>query len=154
VGGVLATEKPQPVRLSLEEARRTVRLMDDIYQSGVMTTHSMYVRERGDAAAVTWGRQVMGQMNAKGWPEGRIFGATDRPLNPESRFKDTFEQEAAAAFRAGKTTFEKVEGSTLRYASEIRAVDKSCIMCHTRNKEGDLLGGVSYRALLHPAPAK
>jgi cation diffusion facilitator CzcD-associated flavoprotein CzcO len=43
---------------------------------------------------------------------------------------------------------EKVEGGTLRYASEIRITDRGCLMCHPRNKEGDLVGGVSYRALL------
>jgi len=143
-----AASNPSPVRLSLAEARRTVRLMDDIYRIGVLTTHTMYVREPGVPAAITWGKQVLGQVNAEGWPQARIFAASDRPLNPENNPKDAFEREAIQAFKQGKTRVEQQEPGVLRYASEIRIGDKSCLTCHVRNKEGDLLGGVSYHAFL------
>jgi hypothetical protein len=152
-GSLAAAQQPPPKRpepLPLDEAKRMVRMMDDIYKAGVLTTHRMYVQDPGTAAAVTWAKQVIAEVQRKGWPEARIFASTDRPLNPENRVSDAFEREALEAFRQGKTVFEKVEPGQLRFASDIRVTEKSCLTCHVRNKEGDLLGGVSYRALLLP----
>jgi hypothetical protein len=146
-----AAQKPpakQAEPLPPEEARRMVRMMDDIYRSAVLTTQRMYVHDPGTAAAVTWAKQVMRDLHGKGWPEARIFASTDRPLNPDNKIADDFEREALLAFKQGKSAFEKTEGGVFRYASELRVTDKSCLMCHVRNKEGDLLGGVSYRALV------
>lgn len=147
-GGDPSASKPRPVSVPLEEARRMVRLMDDIYRTGVLTTHQMYIQEPGLPSAVAWGKQVLGQVNAKGWPQARIFAASERPLNPENSPVDNFEREAVQAFKEGKTSAERREPGVLRYASEIRVVDKSCLTCHVRNKVGDLLGGVSYRAMV------
>ena len=150
-GAAQTAQKPpakQPEPLPLEEARRMVRMMDDIYAAAVLNTHRMYVQDPGTAAAVTWAKQVMKDLRGRGWPDARIFTSTDRPLNPENKLADEFEREALQAFRQGKSAFEKIEGGVFRYASELRVTDKSCLMCHVRNKEGDLLGGVSYRALV------
>ena len=151
-GGTSPARQPEPVRVSLPEARRMVRLMDDIYRIGVLTTHGMYVREPGVPAAITWGKQVLAQVNAQGWPQARIFAVSDRPLNPDNNPRDAFERDAIQAFKAGKSRLEQQEAGVLHYASEIRIADKSCLTCHVRNKEGDLLGGVSFRAVL-TAPA-
>ena len=136
---------------TLTEARQRVRMMDDIYVTGVLATHKMYVRDPGTPAAVTWAKQVFRGVRGKGWPEARILNGADRPLNPENDPTDAFEREAVAAFRAGKRSVERVEGGTLRYATPIHVVDESCIQCHVRAKRGDLLGGISYRALFAPA---
>lgn len=151
----LAADPPAtPVRYPLAEAKRTLRMMDDIYKIGVLTTHSMYVREPGTAAAVTWAKQVIKQVRAKGWPDSHVFDATGRALNPENSPQDAFEKDALAAFRAGKTTFERVEGDRLRYASSIPTVDESCVTCHVRSKVGELAGGVSYTALIEKASGR
>ena len=141
-------------RYTPEEARRTLRLMNDIYVSGVLTTHKMYVLDRGTAAAVTWGKQVINQITAKGWPEAHIFSTTERSFSPDNRPQDEFEKAANLAFQRGKTELERTEGDSLRYATPLRVTDQSCLMCHVHNKVGDLLGGVSYRALLKPAASK
>lgn len=149
-----APEKnPEPVRMSLPEARRTVRMMDDIYKAAVVHTHQMYVQDAGTPAAVIWAKQVFKSINGKGWPAAHMLASGDRPLNPENSPSDAFDKEAIRAFQAGKPTFEKVEGNTLRYATEIRILDQKCLMCHVHNKNGDLVGGVSYRALLLPKSA-
>jgi hypothetical protein len=131
---------------SLEEAKRMVRMMDTIYVTGVLTTHRMYAHEPGTAAAVAWGKQVVKEVNARGWPKARIFAATNHPLNPDNAPADDFERAAAAAFVSGKSTLEKVAGARYRYATPIRVTEQSCLSCHVRNKVGDLLGGVSYDA--------
>jgi len=154
--GVTAESEPPPerVRLPLPEARRLVSLMDDIYRHGVLTTHSMYVQGPGVASAVTWGKQVMKQVEARGWPEARVFDATGRPLNPENKPLNGFERDAVQAMLKGRVSLEKVEPKVLRYATAIRAVDKSCLSCHVRSKQDDLLGGLSYQVLLSPTKSK
>lgn len=147
-------QKPAAQRYTPEEARRTVRLMNDIYLSGVLTAHKMYVLDRGTAAAVTWGKQVIGQMNGKGWPEAHIFSNGDRALNPDNRPQDEFERTAVQAFQGGKSELERTDGDQLRYAAPIRITKQTCLMCHVHNKVGDLLGGVSYRAFLRPTTGK
>jgi hypothetical protein len=136
----------QPV--SLAEGRRLVRMMNDIYIDGVLTTHSMYVHDAGVPSAVTWAKQVLRKVEAKGWPKAHIFGGTNRPLNPENNPQDVFEKEAVTRFKTGKTELEKTTGKTLRYAVPVRVPDESCITCHVRAKVGDLLGGVSYSVVL------
>ena len=134
-----------PLRMGLEEARRTTRLMNDIYVIGVLTAHEMYVREPGNPAAVSWGKQVIRQVRAKGWPEAHIFDTTGRPLNPDNNPQDPFEREAGAEFKRGKSSVEKVDGRLYRYATSLRIADQSCLGCHVRNKVGDLLGGISFK---------
>jgi hypothetical protein len=130
--------------LPLAEARRLTRMMDDIYVTAVLTTHRMYAHEPGTAAAVAWGKQVIRQVNRKGWPEARIFGAPDKVLNPDNLPASDFERRALAAFKAGKKSHEETGGGAYRFATAIPVTERTCLNCHTRNKEGDLLGGVSY----------
>jgi len=148
-----AASKPSPPveRVTLAEGRRQVRMMDELYKTAVVATHKMYVQDPGTPAAVIWAKQVINGVKGKGWPDARIFATHDRPLNPENTPVDDFERSAAAAFRQGKTSFEQVTPNELRYATDIRILDKKCIMCHVRSKEGDLAGGVSYRVPLAPA---
>ena len=119
-------------------------MMNDIYINGVLTTHSMYVQEPGVPSAVTWAKQVLRKVEAKGWPKARIFDATDRPLNPENSPVDAFEKQAVTQFKGGKVELETKTGKTLRFAVPVRVSEQSCINCHVRAKMGDLLGGVSY----------
>lgn len=140
-----------PARLPLPEARRTVRLMNDIYVTGVLTAHEMYVREPGNPAAIAWGKQVIRQIRAKGWPDAHVFDTTGRPLNPDNNPQNAFEKEAGAEFKRGKAWVEKVDGRVYRYATPLRITDQSCLGCHVRSKVGDLIGGISFAAELQDA---
>ena len=80
-------------------------MMDDIYQAGVLTTHQRYMRELPACpAAVTWAKQVIGKVKARGWPEARIFAATDRPLNPENNPGNSFERAGHRSIPGRETT--------------------------------------------------
>lgn len=148
--GAQPAAQPEIRPLSLDEARRTVRLMNDIYVTGVLTTHRMYAHEAGTAAAISWGKQVIREINTKGWPRARVFATTERALNPENQPADAFEKDAGTAFGKGQPAFERVSGNTYRYATPIRITMDSCLSCHVKNKVGDLIGGVSYQAVLKP----
>jgi hypothetical protein len=134
---------------SVEEGRRLIRMMNDIYLAGVLTTHSMYVQEPGVPAAVTWAKQIFAKVRGKGWPEAHIFATHDRPLNPDNTPDGPFERNAVRAFQGGKPGIEMLDGQTLRFATPIHITDASCMKCHVRNRVGDLVGGVSYRVPVH-----
>src|SRR3954451_11818808 len=80
----------------------------------------------------------------KVWPQTRWLSTTGRPFNPDANPKDAFEREAVAALKKGNPRFEKVVDGKLRVATLVPLVDKTCGMCHTRDKVGDPIGGLSY----------
>jgi hypothetical protein len=134
---------PKPVKMSLPQARQTVDMLNDLYVNAVVLTHGTYVKDRGTPAAAVVARKVFGAMSAKGWPETRWL-STGQPFNPDAKPKDQFERDAVAALKKGQAKFERIEGDRLRVATLVPLVDKSCQMCHTKDKVGDPIGGLSY----------
>lgn len=139
-----AAEPVQPVKMSLAQARQTVDMLNDLYVNAVVVTHSTYVKDPSTPAAAFMARKVFDAMAAKGWPQTRWISTTGRQFNPDAKPKDQFERDAAAALRKGQAKFERVENGQLRVATLIPLVDKSCQMCHTKDKVGDPIGGLSY----------
>lgn len=139
-----AAEKPAPVKMPLDQARRTVDMLNDLYVNSVVLTHNTYVKDRGNVAAAVVARQVFKAMADKGWPQTRWLNTTGRPFNPDSNPKDAFERDAVAALKKGQARFERVENGQLRVATLVPLVDKSCATCHTKDKVGDPIGGLSY----------
>ena len=148
VGGVAASQAdqkaPAPVKMPVAEARRTVDMLNDLYVNSVVLTHNTYVKGRGSVASAVVARQVFKAMGEKGWPQTRWLATTGRPFNPDSNPKDQFERDAVAALKKGQAKFERVESGTLRVATLVPLVDKSCQSCHTKDKVGDPIGGLSY----------
>ncbi|MBM3460120.1 MAG: DUF3365 domain-containing protein, partial [Armatimonadetes bacterium] len=97
--------------------------------------------------AASVARGLFGAMKKQGWPETRWI-ATGRPFNPDAAPKDGFERDAVAALKKKEARFERVEGDRLRVATLIPLVDKSCQACHTRDRVGDPVGGLSYTVYL------
>lgn len=148
-GGIAASHAetakgPAPVKMPLEQARRTVSMLNDLYVNSVVLTHNTYVKDRGTVASAVVARQVFKAMGEKGWPETRWLATTGRPFNPDSNPKDQFERDAIAALKKGQARFERVENGKLRVATLVPLVDKSCQSCHTKDKVGDPIGGLSY----------
>lgn len=142
-----ATGAEEPVaskKMTLAQARRTVAMLNDLYVNAVVITHSTYVKDPSTPAAAVVARKVFEAMAEKGWPRTRWISTTGRPFNPEAKPKDQFEKDAVVALRKGKAQFERVENGQLRVATLIPLVDKSCQMCHTQDKVGDPIGGLSY----------
>lgn len=140
---------PKPVKMSLTQARQSVDMLNDLYVNAVVITHSTYVKDRATTPAATPARRVFEAMAKKGWPETRWIATTGRPFNPDANPKDQFEKDAIVALNKGQARFERVEGDRLRVATLVPLVDKSCQMCHTKDKVGDPIGGLSYTVLLN-----
>ena len=144
-----AAEEAAPAqKMSLAQAKQTVSMLNDLYVNSVVLTHGTYVKDKSITPAATVARHVFEAMAKKGWPQTRWIATTGRPFNPEANPKDQFEKDAIVALKKGTARFEKVEGNTLRVATLIPLVDKSCQMCHTKDKVGDPIGGLSYTVQL------
>lgn len=137
-------EAPKQARYTLAQARQTVNMLNDLYVTSVVETHGTYVKDAGTVPAATVARHVFVAMEKKGWPKTRWLSTTGRPFNPEHNPKDAFEKDAVQALKGGKARFERVEGGNLRVATLVPLVDKSCQMCHTKDKVGDPIGGLAY----------
>lgn len=134
--------------MELEYARKTVRMLDDIYKTYIVLITQEYVDDPSVLPAATLSKRVFESMNKKGWHKARLLDATGTPFNPENNPRDEFERNAINAMISGKTyfeTIEKIEGRDhLRAVTSVHAVMKGCISCHPDKKFGDLLGGIAY----------
>jgi hypothetical protein len=133
---------------TLDHARETVRMLDDVYKTYIVLITAEYVDDPSVLPAATLSKRVFASMNNKGWYKTRLLDATGAPFNPDNNPKDDFEREAIKAMHSGKNYFEKIEKvegkDYLRAATSVHAVMKGCITCHPDRKFGDLLGAISY----------
>ena len=138
--------------LELEHARKTVRMLDDVYKTYIVLITEEYVDDPSVLPAATLSKRVFKSMNKKGWHNARLLDATGTPFNPENNPKDEFERDAINAMISGKTYFEKIEKidgkDHLRAVTSVHAVMKGCISCHPSSRVGDLLGGIAYNIAL------
>ncbi len=138
--------------MELDHARKTVRMLDDLYKTYIVLITEEYVNDPSILPAATLSKRVFKSMNKKGWHKARLLDATGTPFNPENNPKDEFERDAINAMISGKTYFEKIEKiegkDHLRAVTSVHAVMKGCISCHPSSKVGDLLGGIAYNIAL------
>ena len=138
--------------MQLEHARKTVRMLDDIYKTYIVLITEEYVDDPSVLPAATLSKRVFKSMNKKGWHKARLLDATGTPFNPENNPKDAFERDAINAMISGRTYFEKIEKidgkDYLRAVTSVHAVMKGCISCHPSSRVGDLLGGIAYNIAL------
>ena len=136
----------------LEYARKTVRMLDDVYKTYIVLITEEYVDDPSVLPAATLSKRVFKSMNKKGWHKARLLDATGTPFNPDNNPVDAFERDAINEMISGKTYFEKIEKiegkDHLRAVTSVHAVVKGCISCHPSSKFGDLLGGIAYNIAL------
>ncbi|MHC4138447.1 MAG: c-type heme family protein [Planctomycetota bacterium] len=134
--------------LELDHARKTVRMLDDLYKTYIVLITEEYVDDPSVLPAATLSKRVFKSMNKKGWHKARLLDATGTPFNPENNPRDAFERDAINAMISGRTYFEKIEKiegkDHLRAVTSVHAVMKGCISCHPSSRIGDLLGGIAY----------
>ncbi len=134
--------------LELDHARKTVRMLDDLYKTYIVLITEEYVDDPSVLPAATLSKRVFKLMNKKGWQKVRLLDATGTPFNPENNARDAFERDAINAMISGRTYIEKIEKiegkDHLRAVTSVHAVMKGCISCHPSSRVGDLLGGIAY----------
>ena len=133
-------------------ARKTVKMLDDVYKTAVVLITDKYVEDEDDfpagAAAVAWFKSI----SEKGWHTVRLIDATGEPYDPDNVAKDDFEKGAIARLKAGSDFVDEVEQDGekryLRAATPVPVVLQKCVMCHEHYadaKPGEAIGAVTYR---------
>jgi Protein of unknown function (DUF3365) len=144
-------EKAKPDEAAVKRARKTVRMLDDIYKTAIVLITDKYVKTKKDypagRAAIKW----LNDVGKKGWPKTRLIDVSGDPYSPKNVADDDFEKEGVKQLKAGKDYYDKVvteDGKTyLRAVTAIPVVSKRCIMCHENYKEakkGAAVGALSY----------
>lgn len=137
---------------ALERARKTVRMLDDVYKTAVVLITEKYVHREDDFPAGSAAIALFDAIRKKGWHDVRLLDVTGEPYDKENVPRDAFEKSAAAKLRDGASYYEQVENTgdkrTLRAATAIPVVLEKCTMCHPHykhTKPGAAVGMLSYR---------
>jgi hypothetical protein len=144
--GTEKTEKP-----AVKRARKTVRMLDDIYKSAIVLITDKYVKTKKDypagRAAIKW----LNDIGKAGHPKTRLIDVSGEPYSDRNVARDDFEKEAVKQLKNGKPYYDKVvekDGkSYLRAMTAIPVVSNRCIMCHENYKtakKGEAVGALSY----------
>lgn len=147
---VQTTNKTEKV--TVEQARREIRIVDDLYKTAIVFMNDVYVVDENSVAAGETARHLFEAMKTKGWHEARLIDATGEPLNDENEPTGEFEKKAIKKILKGETYYDEVvreDGQNyLRAATVVPVVNAKCVICHPGNKVGDVMGAISYKVLL------
>jgi hypothetical protein len=106
-------DKPDPA--AAERARKTVRMLDDIYKTAIVLITDKYVKDKRDypagRAAIRW----FADISKKGSHRVRLIDATGEPYGAANVAEDDFDKEGVKQLKAGKDYYEQLiqEGATL-----------------------------------------
>jgi methyl-accepting chemotaxis protein len=98
-------------------------------------------------------RELGEEANKSGLFNTRLI--SQNPINPANSPKDTFENDAMKAILGGAESFSRKEDingvPTFRRATPDKAVNPSCISCHTDKQVGDTLGVLTVNMVMTKA---
>lgn len=141
----------EPSKEAVERARKTVKMLDDVYKTAVVLITDKYVNSEKDFPAGSAAIALFGEIGKKGWHEVRLIDVSGEPYDPENVANDAFEKAAVKELQSGKAYHEEVikkEGKPyLRAMTAIPVVMPKCVMCHPNYKDakkGAAIGAISY----------
>ena len=141
----------KPSKAAVTRARKTVKMMDDIYKTTVVLITSKYVNKETDFPAGAAAVALFDHVTKKGYHQVRLIDVTGKPYDPKNVAKNTFEKEGVKQLKAGKSYYEKIDTIKgkpyLRAITPIPVVLKKCIMCHphyAKAKKGEAIGAIVY----------
>ena len=140
-------DKKGPDAAALGRARETVKMLDDLYKTAVVSITNNYIEGQAATPAASVAKDIFEAMHKKGWHRARLVDATGKPRNKANSAKTDFEKAAIVQIKAGKAYYEEVAQAdgkdVLRVATIVPAVLQQCAVCHGK-KQGELLGAIVY----------
>jgi hypothetical protein len=147
----LPADQDKADRAAAERARKTVRMLDDVYKTAIVLITDKYVKDKKDypagRAAVKW----FADISKKGSHEVRIIDATGEPYGAANVARDDFDREGVRQLKAGKDYYEQLiqKGGKpyLRAITPVPVVMERCTMCHDNYKgvkNGEPVGALTY----------
>ncbi len=143
--------KKAPDEASVERARRTVRMLDDVYKTTIVLITDKYVHDKKDYPAGRAAINLFKQISDKGSHEVRLIDVTGDPYSSSNVAKDDFDKDGIRELKAGKSFYDRVvmkDGKHhLRAITPVPVVMDKCIMCHENYrgvKKGEPIGALTY----------
>lgn len=145
------TEKPAVRKGRIKAAQREVRMLDDIYKTGIVAITQHYVNDENTIPAGTAFKLVFKTAQEKGWHQVRLVDASGEAIEDVNLPIDDFEKAAVKKLVGGESWVEEVEVrdgvSHLRVATAIPVVNEKCVMCHSNYEDvpaGQAIGALTY----------
>lgn len=139
-----------------DNARRELRMLDDLYKSSIVLITTHYVDDAGSLPAGSAFKALFQTMKEKGWHEVRLLDGTGEPYNPDNAPNDGFEKSAVAKIAGGEASVDEVVTENgKRYllgATAIPVVMDKCTLCHENYKTvpaGRAIGALGYKIPIH-----
>jgi hypothetical protein len=143
-----AAEDKAPDREAVQRAHDTVKLLDNVHKGYVVNITATYVKAQERTPAAHVAKKVFEYSEKNGGPKVRLIDATGEPINKANVAKSDFEKRAIEKLKKGEKYVSEVgrqdDRPILRAATPVPVVMKQCITCHPGNKEGELLGALTY----------
>jgi hypothetical protein len=152
-----AAQKPteeKPDAAAVERARKTVRMLDEVYKNAVVLITDKYVNKEDDFAAGSAVVQLFKNVSKSGHQQVRLLDVSGDPYEPENVAKDDFEKTGVQKIKEGAALYEEVVKKDngkyeLRAMTNVPVVLDKCILCHAHyadaKKKGQNIGAISYR---------
>lgn len=115
--------------LTPEEARQTVALLDDAYQTWLEEAHEQYHPRPGKPVAAKVVRELQEKMGSLGWPQSHFLAVNALVMRPEHQPQDAFERDAVRRLSGGAPRVETISGNTMRVATGL-SLGGGCGTCH------------------------
>lgn len=143
------TEKP--TEKQVDDARRTAKMLDEIYKSIIVLVTDKYVKSDDDFAAGSAAVLLFRQMSEGDSHRVRLIDATGDPYEPANVASDDFEKAGLEKLKKGSAEVEELaqlDGKpVLRVMTAVPVVHERCVMCHDHYKDvkpGAPIGAMSY----------
>lgn len=136
---------------AVERARKSVKMLDDVYKTAIVLITDKYVHDEDDFSAGSAAIEWFDAISKKGWHEVRLLDATGDPYDEKNTARDSFDHEAIKQLKSGKSFYDRIEEKEgkryLRAATPVPVVMTKCMMCHPHYadaKKGEPIGLLSY----------
>lgn len=147
----IAAEPRPPDSASVEQARKLVRILDDVYKQTIVLITDKYVHSENDFPAGSAAVALFATLSKSGSHQARLIDATGEPYEPTNTAQDAFEKEGLRRLKAGETSYDEIvmrDGKyQLRAITPVPVVMQKCVMCHAHYadaKQGEPIGAIVY----------
>jgi hypothetical protein len=121
--------------VSVEEARREAGLLHTAMHASLqLMHHRLYREDEGLPIPAAVVEEVFGELESEGNVKLRWLVVEGNAMNSDHIARDQFEEDAVAALKSGKTSYEQIQKGTYRYAGAI-ALTNACLKCHVPDRK-------------------
>ena len=137
---------------AVANARKTVKMLDDLYKTAVVLITDTYVEDETSVSAATAAMALWKAMSDKGYHHARLIDATGDPYDLKNVAETDFEKKNIKRLTAENNYIEQVsthDGKRyLEVLTQVPVVMDKCKLCHPGYNDlpaGQTIGAISYR---------